>query len=314
MVALVSLAGAPAGAQEYPSKPIRMIVPYAPGGGADIVARLVSQQLSESLRQPVIVDNRGGAGGNIGTDAIAKAAPDGYTIGIASPGPITMGKAMYPKLPYDPAKDLAPIIYLYDSPVVLVTYESMPARSVKDLVELGKSRPKGFTAALSSTGSVQHLLTEMLKRATGMTIENIPYKGGAPAVNDVVGGQVDMAWSVVPIVLPFVQSGKLRILAVASEKRSALLPAVPTMAEAGWPSVTGGNWNGLVAPAGVPKDVITLLNAHSTKALTSPEVRKRFAALGLEAIGGTPEEFSRFMEKETAKWADVIRSANIKAD
>jgi tripartite-type tricarboxylate transporter receptor subunit TctC len=299
-------------AQAYPVKPIRMIVPYPPGGGTDTAARLIGQKLTESLGRTVIVENRAGANGLIGTEAMAKAASDGYTVGMATPGPVTVGRSLYPNLAYDPERDLVPVILVNASPNVLAVHPSVPARSVKDLIALAKTRP--LRAGVSTIASIQHLLAEMLNRAAGVKMEIITYKGGAQVATDVVGGQIESLWSVLPVVLPFIQSGRLRALAVASEKRSLLLPNVPTMGEAGWPSVVATAWNGVVAPAGTPRNVIDALNAEIGRSLQAADVKERFTALGMEAIGGTPEEFGVFMRAETAKWAQVIKSANIKLE
>ncbi len=312
--AAILLAGyaAPAHSQGYPAKQIRVIVPYPPGGGTDLAARLIGQKLTESLGRTVIVDNRAGANGLIGTDAMAKAAPDGYTLGMATPGPITAGRSLYPHLPYDPERDLAPVILVNASPNVLAVHPSVPARSVKELIALAQARP--LRAGVSTIASIQHLLAEMLNRAAGVKMDIITYKGGAQVATEVVGGQIESLWSVLPIVLPFIQSGRLRALAVASEKRSSLLPNVATMGESGWPSVVATAWNGVVAPAGTPRNVIDLLNAEIARSLQAPDVKERFTTLGMEAIGGTPEEFGAFMRAETAKWAQVIKAANIKIE
>ena len=302
----------PAMPQSYPAKPIRIIVPYPPGGGTDTAARLIGQKLTESLGRTVIVENRAGANGLIGTEAMAKAASDGYTLGMATPGPVTVGRSLYPNLGYDPERDLAPVILVNASPNVLAIHPSVPARSVKELVALAKAAP--LRSGVSTIASIQHLLAEMLNRAAGVKMEIITYKGGAQVATDVVGGQIESLWSVLPVVLPFIQSGRLRALAVASEKRSLLLPNVPTTGEAGWPSVVATAWNGVVAPAGTPKSVIDVLNAEIGRSLQAAEVKERFTALGMEAIGGTPEEFGAFMRAETAKWAQVIKSANIKLE
>ena len=310
-VALIACAG-PVLAQTYPAKTIRVIVPYPPGGGTDTAARLIGQKLAESLGRSVVVENRPGANGNTGTDAMAKAAPDGYTLGMATPGPVTAGKSLYPNLPYDPGRDLAPVILVNASPNVLAVHPSVPTRSVKELVALAKAR--SLRAGVSTIASVQHLLAEMLNHTAGIKMEIISYKGGAQVATDVVGGQIESLWSVLPIVLPFIQSGRLRALAIASEQRSALLPAVPTMGESGWPSIIATAWNGVVAPAGTPRNIIDTLNAEIGRSLQTPDIRDRFAAIGMEAIGGTPEAFGAFMQAETAKWARVIKAANIKVE
>jgi tripartite-type tricarboxylate transporter receptor subunit TctC len=312
IVGVVSfIACATAFGQTYPTKPIKIIVPYPAGGGTDIAARLIGQRLGELLKQSVIIDNRPGANGNIGTDLIAKASPDGYTIGMATPGPVTVGRSLYPKLSYDPEKDLVPIILANDSPIVLVVNSAVPARSMQELVALAKRSPGKLTAALVSTGSVPHLLTELLKSAAGIDVLEVPYKGGSPAATDVMGGQVDMFFSVLPLVLPHINSGKLRPIAVASEKRSVLIPDVPTMREVGYPQVSGSAWNGIVAPAGVPQEIVFKLNAEIAKVVDSPDTRDHFTAMGMEAGSGSPENFARFLHTESQKWAAVVRAANI---
>jgi tripartite-type tricarboxylate transporter receptor subunit TctC len=302
-----------ASAQDYPAKPIRMIVPYPAGGGTDIAARWICQRLSEQLKQQVFVDNRAGANGNLGTSNIAKAAPDGYVIGMATPGPVTVGRSLYHDLPYDPQKELEPIILANESPIVLVLNPSLPAGSLPDLVALARSRPGKLTAALVSTGSVPHLLTEMLKSAAGIDILDVPYKGGGPAAMDAISGQVDMLFSVVPLVLPYIQAGQLRAIAVASETRSALLPNVPTVKEAGYENIIGSAWNGIVAPGGTPQDIIMKLNAETAEVLASAETKARFATLGMEAMGGSPRSFAEFLQAETRKWAEVIKATGVQA-
>ncbi len=301
-------------AQTYPTRTIRMIIPYAAGGGSDINARMISQKLSDSLGHPVVVDNRVGAGGNVGTDAIAKAAPDGYTIGIATPGPVTVGKSLYPNLPYDPERDLVPVILMNESPLVLVIHPAIQARTVNELIALAKAKPGAMSAALPSTGSVQHLLTEMLKDVAKVNIVDIPYKGAEPAANELAGGQVDIMWSVLPTVMPFIKPGKLRVLAVASDKRTPALPDVPTMRESGWPTVIGSNWNGVIAPAGTPKSIIDRLNVEIGRILTLPDVKERYATLDVTAIGGSADAFRSYMKAEAERWSAVIRKANIKVD
>jgi tripartite-type tricarboxylate transporter receptor subunit TctC len=291
---------------------VRLIVPYPAGGGTDLVARFISQKLGDSLGRPVIVDNRAGANGLIGTDAIAKAPPDGYSIGMATPGPLTVAKSLYGSLAYDPEKDLAPIILANASPNVLALHPSVPARTVKELVVLARHRPLHVGA--STIGSVQHLLAEMLNQATSAKFEIITYKGGAQVATDVVGGQIEALWSVLPVVLPFVQTGRLRVVSVASEKRSALIPNIPTMGESGWPAVTATAWNGVVAPTGTPRNLIVLLNKEIARGLDAADVKERFTAAGMEGIGGTPEQFAAFLRVETAKWATVVKAANIKAE
>ena len=308
----VALAPFTASAQAYPSKPIRIIVPYPPGGGTDTAARLIGQKMSASLGRSVIVDNRAGANGNIGTDAAAKAAADGYTLGMATPGPVTIGKTLYANLPYDPERDLAPVILVNASPNVLAVHPSVPARSVKELVALARQKP--LTMGVSTIASVQHLLAEMFNRAAGVKLEIIAYKGGAQVATDVIGGQIESLWSVLPVVLPMIQAGRLRALAIASEKRSGLVPGVPTTVEAGLPSVIGIAWNGVVVPAGTPRSIVDQINAAIAQGLRAPDVTERFAAIGMEAIGGSADAFADFLRADTARWAKVIRAANVKVE
>jgi len=301
-----------AGAQTYPVKPVRLIVPFAPGGGTDILARMLCQKLTEAMGQPFIVDNRGGAGGVIGAEVAAKSPADGYTLLLGSPGPLTINPALQPRMSYDSLRDFAPISLATISAFTLVVHPSLPARSVKELVALAKAR--SLNVAINNLASVHHLLTEMFNHTAGITMNDVPYKGGGLAATDLVGGQVELLWSVLPIVLPFIQNGRLRALAVASEKRSALLPDVPTMGESGWPSIVGSGWNGIVTPAGTPRNIIERLNAEITRTLNAPDVKERFTTLGFEALGSTPDEFGAFMRAETVKWAEVIRTAKIKID
>jgi len=311
----VSLAlGGTARADDYPDRPIKLIVPYPAGGGTDIAARWIAQQLGARMKYQVIVDNRGGANGNLGTDLVAKAAPDGYTLGMGTPGPVTVGKSLYAGLPYDPLKDLAPVILANASPIVLVVNPGLAANTVADVVALAKASPGKLTAALVSTGSVPHLVTEMFKEAARIDILDVPYKGGGPAAIDVISGQVDMFFSVLPLVLPHIKAGKLRAVAVASASRSSLLPSVPTFREAGYVDVVGSAWNGIVAPAGTSPKVIATLNAAIASVLASDETKASFATLGMEAVGGSPQQFSEFLNGETAKWAAVIKSARIQPE
>jgi len=302
-----------AGAQDYPNRPIRLVVPYPAGGGTDIAARWIADKLSAQSSEKIFIDNRAGANGNLGTDFIAKAAPDGYVIGMGTPGPVTVGRSLYADLPYDPQKDLAPIILANESPIVLVVNAKSPIKSLKDLIAAAKSGSGKLSAALVSTGSVPHLVTEMLKLSAGVDILDVPYKGGAPAMLDVIGGQVDMLFSVLPLVLPNIQAGQLRPLVIASPKRSTLLPDVPTTVEEGYGDVIGTAWNGIVAPAGTPKAIIDKLNAETAVLLKSPDTAQRFTELGMEAVGGSPDAFAAFLQAETEKWAKVIAAAHLQA-
>src|SRR5579862_5406282 len=298
LIVAIALASTPARADDYPDRPIKLIVPYPAGGGTDIAARFVAQKLGERLQRRLIVDNRGGANGNLGTDLIAHAAPDGYTIAMATPGPVTVARSLYPSLPYDPRTDLVPVILVNESPIVLVVNPGVAAKT---------------TCALVSTGSVPHLVTEMFKGAAGIDILDVPYKGGGPAAIDVISGRVDMFFSVVPLVLPYIESGKLRPIAVASANRSRLLPDVPTLTEAGY-AVVGSAWNGIVAPRGTPDAIVAKLNAETAAVLAASETKDAFAALGMEAVGGSPQSFASFLAAEREKWAKVIAAAHIKPE
>jgi tripartite-type tricarboxylate transporter receptor subunit TctC len=300
-------------AQDYPSRPIRLVVPYPAGGGTDIAARWIADRLSAQFNDKVFVDNRAGASGNLGTDFIAKSAPDGYVIGMATPGPVTVGRSLYADLPYDPKKDLAPIILANESPIVLVVNSGIPVKSLKELVASAKSGSGKLTAALVSAGSVPHLVTEMLKLSAGINILDVPYKGGAPAMLDVISGQVDMLFSVLPLVLPNIQAGQLRALVIASKTRSVLIPDVPTTAEDGYSDVVGSAWNGIVAPAGTPQGIVDKLNSQISQILASPDTKQRFTELGMQSVGGTPEDFAQYLQAESEKWAAVISAAHLQA-
>jgi tripartite-type tricarboxylate transporter receptor subunit TctC len=301
-------------AEGYPDRPVRLIVPYPAGGGTDIAARWIAQQLGTRFKYQIIVDNRGGANGNLGTDLIAKAAPDGYTLGMGTPGPVTVARSLYATLPYDPLKDLAPIILANESPIVLVANPNLSAKTLGELVALAKASPGKLTAALVSTGSVPHLVTEMFKESANIDFLDVPYKGGGPAAIDVIGGQVDMFFSVLPLVLPHIKAGKLRAVAVAGTKRSELIPDIPTFAEAGYRDVVGSAWNGIVAPAGTPAAVILKINADIANVLASAETKEAFAALGMEAVGGSSSSYAKFLDAETAKWKAVIKAAHIQQE
>ncbi|HTV27096.1 MAG TPA: tripartite tricarboxylate transporter substrate binding protein [Xanthobacteraceae bacterium] len=298
-------------AQNYPSRPIRLVVPYPSGGGTDIAARWIADKLGAQFDEKVFVDNRAGANGNLGTDYIAKAAPDGYTIGMATPGPVTVGRSLYADLPYDPKKDLVPIILANESPIVLVVNSKNSAKTLTQLIAQAKTGSGKLSAALVSIGSVPHLVTEMLKLSAGINLLEVPYKGGSPAMLDVMSGQVDMLFSVLPLVLPNIQSGQLRPLVIASKTRSSLIPDVRTTAEEGYGDVIGSAWNGIVAPTGTPKSIIEKLNHDTAQILATPETEKRFAELGMVAIGGNPNDFAQFMQAESEKWSKVISAAHL---
>jgi tripartite-type tricarboxylate transporter receptor subunit TctC len=313
LAAILSLGIELAVAQDYPSRPIKLVVPYPPGGGTDIAARWIADRLSAQFNEKVFVDNRAGANGNLGTDFIAKSAPDGYVIGMATPGPVTVGRSLYADLPYDPKKDLIPIILANESPIVLVVNSKIPIKSLKELVVSAKSRSGKLTAALVSTGSVPHLVTEMLKLSAGIDILDVPYKGGAPAMLDVMSGQVDMLFSVLPLVLPNIQAGQLRALVIASKTRSSLIPDVPTTVEDGYSDVIGSAWNGVVAPAGTPKAIVDKLNSEISQVLATADTKQRFTELGMQSVGGSPHDFAQYLNAESEKWAAVISATHLQA-
>jgi len=300
-------------AQTYPNRPVRFIVPYSAGGGVDIVTRTLAQKLTELFNQSFVVENRPGGSTNIGSEAVARAAPDGYMLLMGSPANAVNG-SLFAKLPYDTLRDFAPVSLVGYGPLVLVVHPSVPARSVKDLIALCKSRPGQLSYASGGNGSSQHLAGEMLKVMTRVDIVHVPYKGAAPALVDLIGGQIAFMFNNTLEVLPYVKTARLRALAVASAKRAAVLPDVPTFAESGLPGFEATVWWGVLAPAATPKDVIARLNGEIVRALRAPEVKERFTTLGAEATGSTPEQFGEFLKSETAKWANVIKTSGIRAD
>ena len=303
----------PANAQPYPSKPIRLVVPYTPGAGTDTIARILAQKTSESLGQQVVIDNRPGAGGTIGTEIVAKAPADGYTL-LFAPTSHAINPGIYPKLGYDTLKDFAPISVVASLPVVLAVEPSVPAISVRELVALAKSKPGQLTMASSGNGTVFHLTGELFKDAAGINIIHVPFKGGAPAVAALLGGQVNMTFETSVTLLPHIRSGKLRALGVASPRRIALLPDVPTLAESGFPNLLAENWYGLYAPAGTPKETIARLYAELDRAIHSLDVREKLAQQGAEIRENTPEQTAAFLRSEMVKWAKVIKDSGAKVD
>jgi tripartite-type tricarboxylate transporter receptor subunit TctC len=300
-------------AQDYPGRPIRMIVAYAPGGTTDFTARVIGPKLSEVLRQQVVIDNRPGAGGNIGAELVAKSAPDGYTLLMAD---TTFGivPALYARLPFDVQKDFIAVMHVISVPNCLVVHPSVPARSLKELIALAKSRPGQLTFGSGGVGTPLHMGGEQLKLAAKIDIVHVPYKGAAPAMVDLIGGQISMIFPTMTLGLPYVKAGKLRALAVTSAKRSPALPEVPTTAEAGYKDVNATSWFGLVAPAKTPKLIIDRLHAEMAKIMKMPDVRERFEAQHAEVIGGTSQGFGKFISNEIAQWKVVAKAGNIKAE
>ena len=304
----------PAHAQDFPTKPIKLIVPFPPGGPNDIIARVVASKMQELIGQPVVIDNRGGAGGMIGTDAVAKAEPDGYTIAITSAGALAISRSLQQKVPYDSLKDLKPITLVAKVPELLAVANNVPASSMKELLALAKSKPGKLNFASTGPGSMPHLAGELFKISAGIDIVHVPYKGAAPAVNDIIGQQVEMVFLDIPVLLPQVQAGKVKPIAIGSRERVPSLPDVPTTSEVGLPQIEAENWYGMVAPAATPPAVIAKLHKATVDALKSPEVRDKLVSQGAILVGNTPEEFAAYIQSEIDKWGKVAKAANIKAN
>jgi tripartite-type tricarboxylate transporter receptor subunit TctC len=300
-------------ADDYPSKPIRIIVPYPGGQASDTITRLVGERLGKSLGQPVVVDNRPGAGGNIGTDIGAKSPPDGYTLTVATAA-LPISKHVYRKLPFDPAKDFAPITLMTITPLVLVTRTNLPVKDVAGLVALAKKEPGKITFASSGPGTSHQLSGELFKSLAGVEMLHVPYKGSPPAHVDLMGGSVDIMFDNIVPVAPHIKNGKLQALAVTTKTRAAALPDVPTMAEAGYPNFEATAWFGLLAPAGTPQPIVERLNKELVAILKAPDIKERLAGMGATVVADTPEEFGRFMADEINKWGPVVKRANIELE
>jgi tripartite-type tricarboxylate transporter receptor subunit TctC len=298
-------------AQTYPVKPIRLVVPFTPGGSTDLVARIAGQKLEEAWNQQVIIDNRPGAGGNVGLDYVAKSAPDGYTLVIGHIGTFGFGPSLYSRLPYDPVRDFAPIAMFATVPNMLVVNASLPVKSVKGLLALAKARPGQLNYGSAGNGSASHLAVEYFKLLSKTDIMHIPYKGTGPLVTDLIAGQTSLTITGVPPLYPQVRSGRLRALGVASAQRLPLLPEVPTIAEAGVPGYESTTWFGLLAPAKTPKEIILKLNAELLKILQRPDVKERLLADGADPAGSTPEQFGAYIKSEIERWAKVIQQAGV---
>ncbi|WP_459616465.1 tripartite tricarboxylate transporter substrate binding protein [Bordetella sp. 2513F-2] len=313
LVASAAVSGA-ARAQDsgnWPTKPITLIVPYAPGGFADTRMRLLARKLGDALQQSVVVENKAGAGGVIGTSLVAKAAPDGYTIGAGNLAPMSVNPTLMPDISYDVAKDIAPVVLIENSPLVLSVNNSVPVRNLQELIALARKEPGKLTFGSSGVGGAHHLSGEMFKEQAGIDIVHVPYKGGSLAATDLMGGHITMMFEMGYAALPSIQSKKVHPIAVTSAQRLDVLPDVPTMAEAGLPGFESYNWQGIIAPAGTPRPIIDKLNAELNRILQDPEVSKAIADTGSQAAGGSPEAFGEFIQKETAKWAQVIKAGNI---
>ena len=305
------LMAACAAAQSYPTKALRLIVPYPPGGANDFFARLVGQKLNAALGQPVVIDNRGGAGGTIGLDACAKAPPDGYTIVMAPASSVAIAPSLYAKLPYDSVRDFSPIGGIASGPNLLVVHPSVPAHTLKEVIGLAKARPGRLTYASSGATSMSGLSMSLLKSMAGVDILGVPYKGTGPALTELIGGQVDLMIADLPIALPHVRDRRLRAIALTGPRRSALAPEVPTIAEAGVRGYKIVNWRGLLAPAGTARDIVTRLNGEILKILATAEVKETLAREGYEPMGNTPEQFGALIKSEVARYAALIKAAGI---
>jgi tripartite-type tricarboxylate transporter receptor subunit TctC len=314
MTALGLATSAPVEAQSYPAKPVRVINPFAPGGGLDLVLRPVLQKVSENLKQSFIVDNRPGAAGIIGTDLVAKSPPDGYTLIGATTGTITINPSTYAKLPFDPVRDLAPVTNIGSASFVLVTHPSLAVRNVGELVTLAKRRPGELTLGSPGYGGINHVAGEYFSQLTGVRFTHVPFKGSAPMLTDIIGGHVMLAFDSTQATLPHVRAGKLRAMGIAAEKRSPIAPEIPTVLESGGPAMVVASWYGLLAPAGTPRDIIIRLHAEVVKALAAPDVVERFHASGIEPLGSAPDQFAAVIKEDIARWAKVVRAANIRAE
>ena len=299
-------------AQTYPSKPIRMICPFAPGGGTDFVARIVGKELSDALGQPLVIENRGGAGGAIGTEIAAKATPDGYTLLLGSAGPLAIQPGLTTRLRYDPLKDFAPITQVASMPFVLVVHPSLPVKSVQEFIALARAKPGQLNYGSPGTGSTTHLAAELLKMVAKINVVHVPYKGVAPALADLVGGQVQFMSGDLSSVMPQVKAGRLRALAVTGEKRSSFVPELPTIAESGVPGYAASGWFGVLAPAATPRGIITRLNAVIVKGIRGAEAHQRLAALGGDVVANTPAQFAAYMREDLAKWSKLIKAIGLK--
>lgn len=308
------LASAVAVAQPYPNRAIKVIIPFPAGGGTDIFARTVGQKLTENYKWTVVPENRPGAGGNLGIEAVSNSPADGYTIGLGQTSNLAINPTLYPKLPYEPSKDLTPITLVASSPLVIVVAANSPFKTFADIAAAAKVKPDQITYGSPGNGTVAHLGMELLQKTAGINLQHIPYKGSAQALTDIVGGQIQIYASSVPTAMGQIKDGRLRAIAVTSLKRSASLPETPTIAESGWPGFEAITWFGFVAPAKTPAPIIKELNANINSILKMPEVRSKLMGEGGEILGGTPEQFSALLTKDTARWARVIQDANVKID
>ncbi len=297
----------------WPSRPLRFILPFPPGGGTDILGRLIAERMTASLGQPVVTENRGGAGGNVGAEAAARSAPDGYTIVLVAPS-LAISTSLYSKLSYDPVKDFAPISLVATVPNVMVTHPSVPAGTLAEFIRLAKTKPGEMNFGSGGSGTSNHLAGELFNIVAGVKLVHVPYKGVNLAMNDVLSGQIHLVVIGVPAAAPHIKAGKLRALALVAPQRAAALPEVPTVAEAGLPNFEVTTWYGILAPAGTPRTIVTRLNAELVKTMHAPDLKERLAAMATDPATSTPEEFADYIKREIAKWGEVVRQAGLKAD
>ncbi len=300
-------------AQSYPVRPVRLVVPYPPGGGTDIIGRVVAQKIGDAMAQQVVVDNRGGAGGIIGTEIVAHALPDGYTL-LMAPTSHVINPSIYSKLPYDTLKDFTPITLAASATIVLATHPSVPAKTLKELIAYAKSKPGELSFGSAGNGTVFHLAGELLKRQAGIQMTHVPFKGGGPTVASLAGGQISAAFETMLALGPHIKSGKVRGLAVTSTQRSSVMPELPTTVELGFPGIVAENWYGFYAPAGTPRPIVARVNAEIVKCLKLPDVKERFQGLGTEVLGTTPAELDDFVRKELVKWSRTAKEAGARVE
>jgi tripartite-type tricarboxylate transporter receptor subunit TctC len=310
----MAAAVSPAQAQQYPTRPVRFVVPFPPGGSVDTLARTIGPRLTDALGQQIVVDNRPGGNGDIGMLVVAKAPADGYTLVLGYIANIAIAPSLYPKMPYDPVKDYAPVTQVATSPNVLTAHPSVQAKNLRELIALAKTKPGAVNFASTGVASVGHLTGELLNNLAGMKMTHVPYKGGGQAIIDLVGGHVQVMFSGFSAAMPHIKSGKVRALAVTGAKRSPALPEVPTIAEQGFPGVEATAWYGVLAPAGTPKPVVTRLHGEIVKILKQSDVTERLGALGFEIVGGTPEQLGAYIKTEIKKWEKVVRASGAKPD
>lgn len=311
---LCAVAASPTFAQSYPAKPIRVIVPFPPGGGTDIIAREIAQKTSSHTGWTFVIDNRPGSGGNLGVDAVAKSPPDGYTIALGQSSNLAINPTLYTKLPYDPVRDLAAIGVVASSPMVLVVAAQSPFKTLGDLLAAAKAKPGSLNFASPGNGTVAHLSGELLQRTADVKFTHVPYKGAAQAVTDILGGQVDLYLSSIPSLIGQVRGGKMRALAVTSLQRVDDLPQTPTVAESGYPRFQSGTWFGFVAPAGTPGEIVLTLNREFSKALATADLKKKLTDQGAEVLGGTPEQFTQLIKNDIVRWAPIVKASGAKLD